>query len=64
MVLKIILPVLSLNAIIMIPKTFLATHDLSFALLPQISLVLTMALLLYGISLFEVWKIKSKSLTA
>lgn len=64
MVLKIILPVLSLNAIIMIPKTFLATHDLSFALLPQISLVLTMALMLYGISLFEVWKIKSKSLPA
>lgn len=61
MVLKIILPVLSLNAIIMIPKTFLSTHDLSFAFLPQISLFLTMALLLYGISLFEVWKIKSKS---
>jgi hypothetical protein len=64
MMLRIILPVLSLNAIIMIPKTFLAAHDLSFALLPQISLVLTMALLLYGISLFEVWKIKSKSLPA
>lgn len=62
--LRIILPVSSLNAIIMIPKTFLATHDLSFAFLPQISLVLTMALLLYGISLFEVWKIKSKSLLA
>lgn len=64
MVLRIILPISSLNAIITIPKTFLATHGLSFALLPQISLFLTMALLLYGISLFEVWKIKSKSLLA
>lgn len=64
MAVRALVPAGILNAMVSVPRTFLATHDLSFAFLPQISLVLTMALLLYGISLFEVWKIKSKSLLA
>jgi len=61
LVLRITLPVLVLNGLLQIPKIFMDIHNIPFALLPQISLILTILLMFYGISLFEVWKIKSKT---
>lgn len=61
MVLRITLPVLILNGLLQMSKIFLNIHEIPFAFLPQISLVLTIGLMFYGISLFEVWKIKSKT---
>lgn len=63
-VLRITLPILILNGLLQIPKIFMDIHNIPFLFLPQISLVLTIILMFYGISLFEVWKIKSKSLPA
>jgi hypothetical protein len=60
LVLRITLPVLILNGLLQMSKIFLNIHEIPFAFLPQISLVLTMGLMFYGISLMEVWKIKSK----
>ncbi|WP_157966163.1 hypothetical protein [Cognataquiflexum aquatile] len=61
LVLRITLPVLILNGLLQMSKIFLNIHEIPFAFLPQISLVLTIGLMFYGISLFEVWKIKSKT---
>jgi len=61
LVLRITLPVLILNGILQMPKIFMDIHSIPFTFLPQISLILTIILMFYGISLFEVWKIKSKT---
>jgi archaellum biogenesis protein FlaJ (TadC family) len=56
MVLRITLPVLILNGLLQMSKIFLKIHEIPFAFLPQ-----TMGLMFHGISLFEVWKVKSKT---
>jgi hypothetical protein len=61
LVLRITLPVLILNGLLQMSKIFLNIHEIPFVFLPQISLVLTIVLMFYGISLFDVWKIKSKT---